>query len=447
VPIPIYASTAVFLPPVPEHLYAIHSAWDFWHRGKCALQTDAAKKQNNITYFPNTFHPRVNTSNKLLLKELGGRDASRLDIVRSTMQLGQVRKGNPNVTKAKKGKNSKFKEMMASMKFDTPEKYEALIKPVVEAALKRSTREFDEPSTVEELEEAEALQNQRRASGKKALTSPSQLRGVSTKNKVIRALTLLGRQSLAVSMSKCQPRSRCSSFYCEYCRNRAAQNLADRVTRRVAGYLKNDANAVQKRFRFVTVLHEVVDFEESSVSASVERCRTQLNAFHRRFPNVWIQGAFEFELIDVDHLKKVTSGNGKIKSETIHDMMTEGKHATSAKGLKILVHFHAIIDLIDGDVASDVSRWLRAHWCDHPRQVDVKPTFKGQPLEEKVWKLSSYCFKNRTQFNDTFETRDFELGKDFTNEELGKLVSLYQDFLDAGSGSIRGLYISRGNKS
>lgn len=337
---------------------------------------------------------------------------------------------------AKKQK-SKYRELMDSMKLDTPEKIAAMERDIDAARRKRPVREYDEPTTLEELEEVEEFQKQHK--GKKTFKAPGQLRSVGMNTKVSTALRATGNSALANKIAGCVSRSRCSSFYCGDCRDRAAKNFVARVNRRIEDKLDGDPDLVQQRFRYVTVLHEVVPFDASSVMNSVEKCRVALNAFHRRFQDVWLQGAFEFELIDLDHLSRIKSGNGLVKRQTM-----EGMLQTLPTGLKILVHFHAILDLVDEDEAV-VKSWLKSRWSDHSKQVDVRVTEKGQPLEDKIWKMCSYCFKNRTQFNDTFVTRDFELGKDFTNEQLGKLVTLYQEFLDASYGSIRGLLIQRGN--
>jgi hypothetical protein len=346
-------------------------------------------------------------------------------------------------TKSKAG-SSAFRKMMEASRYENEAEFDAAHRDVIEKALQRSVREVDEPTTREEVEEIEAYQEQQRKASRRGgststqtFKTPGQLRTAGTKAKVVRALSLLGRKADAQRIHECVPRSPCSSFYCGKCRTRAVNSLETRVKKRVDTRLGGDEGIVQERLRFVTVLHEVVDVDSASVSASVEACRLELNALHRRFPKLWMEGAFEFELIDVDHLASIKSGDGKVKSETVRTLMPR----TIPKGLKILVHFHAIMDLVDEDAAV-VTRWMKNRWNAHWRQVDVQVTEKGQSLEDKLRKLSSYCFKNRTSFNDTFKTRDFELGKDFTFEQLGKLAGLYQDFLDQGSGTLRALYIA-----
>ena len=265
-------------------------------------------------------------------------------------------------------------------------------------------------------------------------------RGDANVKKVHRALRWVGNDVLANRIAQCLPRARCSSFYCEYCRNRAAKSLEAKLHRRIETEMRRTESLVQERLRFVTVLHDVVLFDAGSVRSSVEMCRVEMNAFHRAFPDVWIRGAFEFELIDLEHLLRKSNTKGIKKRNTLSAMLAG---SSLPAGLKILVHFHATMDLGDRN-GSEVLDWMQSRWDKHRSQVDIKATHAGQKLQDKIWKISSYCFKNRFRFNDTFETRDYEMGKEFTNEQLGSLISLYQDFLDAGSGTIRGLNISHG---
>jgi hypothetical protein len=55
----------------------------------------------------------------------------------------------------------------------------------------------------------------------------------------------------------------------------------------------------------------------------------------------------------------------------------------------------------------------------------VRSIRKDQSLEELAFKLGSYPFKDRVQFNMSFETQSYKTGRYFSDQELGRLVLLH----------------------
>ena len=242
---------------------------------------------------------------------------------------------------------------------------------------------------------------------------------------------------LADKIESCGRGRLCGSVYCVDCRNRAASELNKRISRHVHGRFDDDADEARQHLRYVTVLCELTDFNLADVKQSIANARQDIKAMKRRFSNIWVQGSFEFELIDMKLLGK---SGAVIKQDTLAAMMNMSVKDSQSLGQRVIVHFHALVDL-NGTDGSEFRRWVRNRWHAHGKQTEVKCTNKGQTLTNMAKKISSYGFKNRVQYNLSFLTNGYKKGVWFKNEHLGMLVGIY-DRID-GRG-YKGWLIGRG---
>ncbi len=71
-------------------------------------------------------------------------------------------------------------------------------------------------------------------------------------------------------------------------------------------------------------------------------------------------------------------------------------------------------------------KWMRnRHNTHHTNQVDVRRRRSNQSLENMIKKLSGYGFKNRAQYNLSFDTDGYKKGNWFTDEDLATLAFIY----------------------
>jgi hypothetical protein len=181
----------------------------------------------------------------------------------------------------------------------------------------------------------------------------------------------------------------------------------------------------RKRLLFITVLFDLVSLHDPKrVGSVISDGRKDLKALNRSFDNkLWLQGAFELELIDFKKMMEWDGGNN-VKRDTISAMLGWTGEKLTLYTTLVLVHAHFLLDL-NGAEASEVNYWLETRY-NQPRQVYCKgaPQF-GQTLDDLCWKLGSYPFKDRVQFNMTFESQDYRNGGYFSNSELSRLVLLH----------------------
>jgi hypothetical protein len=262
-----------------------------------------------------------------------------------------------------------------------------------------------------------------------------QIAGREIRKRVITALYKEGDIEgliLADRIKQCGRGALCGSVYCMDCRGRAAKGLKDRLSDRILLRFGNDEASARDELRYVTVLCELTEFNLDSVKSAVTRARTDLKAMKRRFPDIWIQGSFEFELID---MKLLGQSGAMIKLETLAAMMDLDVSKSKSLGHRVIVHFHVLVDL--NSVRDEAfKKWVRDRWSKHNRQTDVKRIRKNQKLSDMIAKVSDYGFKNRSQYNLSFETLDFKKGKWFKDADLGRLAAIYDGIGKRGYSSL-----------
>lgn len=248
---------------------------------------------------------------------------------------------------------------------------------------------------------------------------------------------------LADRIEGCRKGQRCSSLWCRTCRGRSAYGLTSRIRDHVESRFGNDHDAARDNLLFVTPLFDLVSVcDLPRVKQTMKKARDDFLALKRVFPELWWQGAFEFELIDFKALMEWDGAN-KGKRETLaalHDW--DEKTNLNLCPTYVLVHAHFLIDL-NGTKREDVTAWLSQRYNRAPCQVHWQGIQAGQSFEDLSRKIGSYPFKDRVQFNMSFQSQDYRHGKYFDNRELGNLVLLYDQI--GGKGGMKMILI--GSKS
>jgi hypothetical protein len=228
----------------------------------------------------------------------------------------------------------------------------------------------------------------------------------------------------------CGRGSYCGYTYCSVCRKRLAGALEKRIQTHRRDYQPTDAD-VLSRFRWVTILHSLEICDVDDLKAATKKARREFNNFKRKYKATWVQGVFEYELVDMLKVKNLITDDGEQsrKRTVLLDMLVDdydyrksrfefgdGISYQDDNGLKnndyILFHSHFMMDA--GKYADDNS-WdkiktdLKKRWKGNYRvEADRLYDMKRQSLDRTFEKTSSYSFKNRLKFNYTFGNYQWE---------------------------------------
>lgn len=242
------------------------------------------------------------------------------------------------------------------------------------------------------------------------------------KKRVTKALLAAGYERLAEKISKCR-RYRCSSLWCDRCRQEAAEALVDRMYEHVWRRYGDDETSARERLIFVTPLFALVPLSDPArVQNEIRKARKLCwKALKRKFPKLWWQGAFELELIDLQGLGK--DAKGAVKRETIATLASCDPLLLRHRFV-VLVHAHVLLDC--GDYPTEEIRlWFKNKFYGDPRLAFCMKTRADQTLEQTCLALGSYPFKDRVQYNPTFQSPDYQWGRYFTDECLADFVKLH----------------------
>ena len=255
------------------------------------------------------------------------------------------------------------------------------------------------------------------------------------RSRAVRALHSTGHLNLSVRIANCSTSARCSSIYCGACRHRFVKQAQTRMLARA----QSCGRQVDQRLRFLTILVDLKYPVPRDVKRAISEARQKLKALSRKHKELWMQGAFEFELMDVPSVLALNTRSRKRK--TILELTGGGKLSPSLFGRMVLVHLHCLVDL-DGTNESELKRSLKSlfpgRWM-----VRLQRTWSDQAIDEKCWKIASYLFKDRTRFNHSDETSGFKQGVLMNDQELSSLIALYSD---CSSNGIKHLLIGMGGR-
>ena len=224
----------------------------------------------------------------------------------------------------------------------------------------------------------------------------------------------------------------CCSLWCGRCRHRYAKGLQQRQLDQILLPFRSDYEAAYERLRHVTVLSDLVPLHENDSRLKKAICldRKRFNATKKAFPKIGFQGSFELELVD---FKLLMSSGSAIKRRTIKSLMGyEDGTPISLIPMLVLVHSHSLWDLGPYPV-DDVRLFVTDQFAPHaPYQVKFDRIYKDQPFDELSFKLGSYPFKDRVQFNLSFDTHSYEHGPYFCDRDLARFVLLYKRMSNKG---------------
>lgn len=219
--------------------------------------------------------------------------------------------------------------------------------------------------------------------------------------------------------------SACGSIFCDKCLDKRQRNMLSTYRKYIAETFLGDEELVRNRLRWVTVLHNVVKVNVSTIDAeknTIKECLVSANELKNKIKNVsrnsqriWMRGAIHAELVDYslyEEYKKTGGATNKI--HTISDFIDANGYnqhnsqytdtifdsISGDKELYFLIHFHALADI--GDYTdTEFRKKLTNKWKITKRQVDVgsiwdvietKNGTKKHTLEDAIKGMSRYCY-------------------------------------------------------
>ena len=248
-------------------------------------------------------------------------------------------------------------------------------------------------------------------------------------------------------LKDCKRGSYCGNIYCSVCRSRMAEKLLKRFQVHI---FNEDLGSVDcsRRLRWGTILHDVVEANLDAVKSATQRAREDYINFNRKFASSWAQGAFEYELLDMQKVERFIgeSASQSRKKSTLLEMTGYQNNLDQQKrdwiwkdsaGNKrtdyVLVHTHFLMDGYEYDW-DDIKKDAVRRWGKHHRvKFDALHDYKTRSLEDSLFKMASYCFKNRCDFHYDFGNYrwedDLDNEKMFSVTEINTLFYIYDKMM------------------
>lgn len=238
---------------------------------------------------------------------------------------------------------------------------------------------------------------------------------VYTRNKTLinSALIEHGYKARAQKMRDCRPSNKCRNPYCDNCQRDLFSGQRKRFKENLIDPYKNDEQKARENLFFVTILHELIPFEQpddqilrfpmQKISDALTEARKQFKSVRRSFNDqIKFLGAFELEAVN-GLLVNLHPVKGQVLAQMNGVDVNMDRDVDMAVGLSekfILVHSHFMVDLSGMDIKKEtgerpvdrLSAKLKQIWSSK-KQVDVSPLYKDKAVSKSLNCLSDYPLK------------------------------------------------------
>lgn len=245
----------------------------------------------------------------------------------------------------------------------------------------------------------------------------------------------------------------CGSFWCDSCRNFYGENYEGRVNNILDmgfGFGEENRKYVNDDFFHITSVVGLCEFDSKSVKKLISKDNLRWRKIRYRMNKLplksegWIEGVYEFELVNWRYL--YGSMGSDFKKLQIKQLNDEFRIKDE---LFVFVHIHSLGSFQNKDDLNNVLG--EEYFINNKRLIKtdkingnfVQKLHKKKTLEENIRKITSYPFKSVYRFKHNYLGSNFKNGEYLTNDELGRLIMLYEEVKGRGG---RKLYRSVENK-
>ena len=241
-------------------------------------------------------------------------------------------------------------------------------------------------------------------------------------------LTASGIQKLYLNDGK-----NCQSLWCKQCRLTASQMFEIRVRKRLQQKLVGESYT-NADFKHITGIVGVCDFEIEDVEKLLSEDNLRWRRMRRRLQSLpislspFIESAYEFELVDWDHLKESDTKDSIYKKKQMETLIEWYQPKTTKL---IFVHFHSVTNLNTSDLFRVVGDeyWINGKpLIKTHKQVGwyIQSFHKDKDLNTNIKKVCSYPFKSAYRYKHSYIGSDYTNGEYIHPKDLSKLILLYQ---------------------
>lgn len=246
----------------------------------------------------------------------------------------------------------------------------------------------------------------------------------------------------------------CGSPYCAGCRNNLAM-IAQKKVRDRLNYGKWNMSILTRTtpllfeeyeeiyspseysnddLKHITAVVGICPVRKHDVQQLIKKDSTRWKRVARRLNKLndalyWIESVYEYELVNWEKLQQ-SDGSEHKKTQMAELISQFGQQYE--EGYFLFVHHHGLTNLPKSHIRTVfASEYFVSNKpmtkTDKECGVYIQSLHVGKTLEENVKKITSYPFKDAYRYKHTYVGSDYANGEYFTSEELGRLVSLYNE--------------------
>ena len=248
----------------------------------------------------------------------------------------------------------------------------------------------------------------------------------------------------------------CGSLWCPHCRNYISKWYENKLLQRLDFRLK-DEEYTNDDFHQISGNIGLCDLDFTKLNKMVKEDELKWRRIRRKVNKLpihrssFIEVVYEFELVDWMFLRsyKLDRDSEQKKKQIELLLKHQIKNGNPPSSNKFLyVHYHSLSNLSKDEIREVFGKEYffgndRVLNTDKECGVYIQKFHKTNTLLENISNLCSYPFKDPYRFKHSFVGSDFQNGEYYEEEDLSKLVTIYQKIQKRGW---RGLFRSVENQ-
>ena len=245
----------------------------------------------------------------------------------------------------------------------------------------------------------------------------------------------------------------CQSLWCQSCRKMAATTFRKRIQTRLdrGTYQNGSLVDVSKHnglpvwmktrgeYRNEDLLHitgvvGICKVDQNDLDELIKRDANRWRKVRyqlRKTPmdqERWIEASYEVELVNWMMLRNSNEDGSEIKKKQMRQLID---HYRISDHLLLFVHWHGVTNLSRSQLNTIFQKTYfvgkdRFVKTDKDSGLYIQRLHKDKSLEENITRISNYNFKNAIRFKHTFRGSNYTAGEYFSDDELCKLITIYQ---------------------
>jgi len=235
---------------------------------------------------------------------------------------------------------------------------------------------------------------------------------------------------------------KCGLFWCKRCREVVSRVYESKVRHCIDSYRDWLGMEVgNDDFNMLSGVLGLNRLDSNEIVDSIVSDRNRWKRIKRRMDKIgrpiFILSVYEFELVNGLFLMNSVGRDNEFKKKMVRQLVDrDSSNRFRLNDVYVFSHFHSISNLTEYELNNVCKKEFYVNDSKLNKTMDcglyVRKFIKNKEFDKNLKTLTNYPFKDVYRFKYSFRGSDYKNGEYLNKEELGKLISVYDELSGRG---------------